>query len=289
MKKIAVGLIAVFGLVLLQPASADVKPSIVIIDTGIDTQNSEIKDSIVYEVCAMETPRCLNGTRFQEGPGSATLSKSDMSIKGLDHGTVMALIAKQLNPNINIVFIRIVPTTSNGRIGSYTEQSVNHAMNWVINNKDKFNIVAVSASIGHNNFKTMTNYCPINPITRNNIISAQKIGIGSFFAAGNKYDYNRVDYPSCIPEAISVGGTEKTNRISLYSNGGLDLDFYALGDYNTSLARSVGSSASTVALASFWAKNYKGSYVDTYNYLKSITTPVANAKVKSNFFIDILK
>jgi len=289
MKKIAVGLIAVFGLTLLQPAVADVKPSIAIIDTGIDIQNSEIKNSIVYEVCAMETPRCLNGKNFQEGPGSATLSKSDMSIKGLNHGTVMALIAKQSNPNINIVFIRVVPITSARTVGFYTEHSVNQAMEWVINNKNKFNIVAVSASIGHHNFRTTTNYCPVNSKTKNNIISAQNIGIGSFFAAGNTYDYNRVDYPSCIPEAISVGGTEKTNRISLYSNGGSDLDFYALGDYNTSLTRSVGSSASTVALASFWAKNYKGSYIETYNYLKSITAPVANAKVQSNLFVDILK
>jgi hypothetical protein len=48
MKKIAVGLIAVFGLVLLQPASAEEKKSIVIIDTAVDTSLPELQGKIVH-------------------------------------------------------------------------------------------------------------------------------------------------------------------------------------------------------------------------------------------------
>jgi hypothetical protein len=117
----------------------------------------------------------------------------------------------------------------------------------------------------------------------------QQVNVASIFAAGNTYDYSRVDYPSCISEAISVGATDKnTNRIALYSNGGLDIDFYALGAYRVLNKNVIGTSASTVAFASYWAKNYKDSYLSTLDVVKSKLKPAENAKVKTTAFINIL-
>lgn len=290
MKKIVAGIILVFGVATLQPAQAEVKPTIAIVDTAIDATVPEAYGKVVYEVCITERSTCPNGTGFQEGKGSAVLTPAQIAKNGFDHGTIMSAIAAQVNSDINIVFIRIVGINPSGTQQQYTEKAVISALDWIKSNKTKFNIVAVSASIGNHNFKTATNYCPVNPVLRDSIVGLQAIDVATIFAAGNGYDYSRVDYPSCIAEAISVGATDKTtNRIALYSNGGSDLDFYALGTYRVLNQNEVGTSASTVALASYWAKNYKGSYTITYDYFKSISKDTLNTKLTSKSFIDILK
>ena len=289
MKKIAVGLITVFSLVLLQPVSAETKPSIAIIDTAIDATIPEAYGKVIYEVCITERSSCPNGKGFQEGKGAATLKTEQIEKNGFSHGTSMAAIAGQVNPNINIVFIRIVGINPSGTQQQYTDRSVISALDWVKSNKSNYNIVAVSASVGNRNFKTLTNYCPVNPVLRNSIISLQSVDVATLFAAGNTYDYSRVDYPSCIAEAISVGATDRgTNRISLYSNGGLDIDFYALGAYRAINKNHAGTSAATVALASYWAKSYAGSYQATLDLLRSKSKPAENSKVKTTAFVDIL-
>jgi len=290
MKKIAVGIVLMLGFASLQTAEANTKPAIAIIDTAIDSTVKEAYGKVIYEVCITERSSCPNGTRFQEGAGAAVLSSAQISRNGFDHGTTMSAIASQVNPDINIVFIRIVGINPSGTQQQYTENAILSALDWVRSNKDKFNIVAVSASIGNRNFKSLTNYCPVNPVLRNSIISLQQINVASIFSAGNAYDYSRVDYPSCIAEAISIGATDKnTNRISLYSNGGSDIDFYALGSYRVLNKNIVGTSASTVAFASYWAKNYKGSYTTTLDDIKSKLKPTENTKIKSTVFVDILR
>jgi hypothetical protein len=289
MKKIAVGIVLVLGFASLQTAQAQVKPSIAIIDTAIDAKNADVYSKVVYEVCITERSSCPNGTGFQEGVGSATLTSAQIARNGFDHGTMMSAVAAQVNPNINIVFIRVVGINPSGTQQQYTERSVISALDWVKSNKDKFNIVAVSASIGNRNFKNDTNYCPVNPVLRNSIVDLQQVNVASIFSAGNRYDYSRVDYPSCIAEAISVGATDRTtNRIALYSNGGPDIDFYALGTYRVLNRNVVGTSASTAAFASYWAKNYMGSYESTLNNIKSKSKPTENTKVKTTAFVDIL-
>jgi len=289
MKKVAVGIVLMLGFASLQTAEANIKPSIAIIYTAIDSTVKEAYGNVVYEVCITERMSCPNKTGFQEGVGSATLSPAQISKNGFDHGTIMSAIATQVNPDINIVFIRIVGINPTGTQQQYTEKSIISALDWVRSNKNKFNIVAVSASIGNRNFKSLTNYCPVNPVLRNSIISLQQVNVASIFSAGNTYDYSRVDYPSCIAEAISVGATEKnTNRIALYSNGGLDIDFYALGAYRVLNKNVIGTSASTAAFASYWAKNYKDSYSSTLDGIKSKLKPTENTKVKTTSFVDVL-
>jgi hypothetical protein len=133
------------------------------------------------------------------------------------------------------------------------------------------------------------NYCPVKANLRDAIINLQSMNVATIFAAGNNYDINKVDYPSCITEAIAVGSATREGRIALHSNGGKELDFYALGSFETSIKNAVGTSAATAALASYWVKNYKGSYASTYDYLKSISKPTESEQIKSNNFIDISK
>ena len=285
MKKVVGLLVILFTAAFLPAVSAEEKPAIAIIDTAVDT--SKVKN-VVYEVCILYEIRCPNKNSFMEGPGAASLPAAQLYKNGFEHGTIMSLIASAVNKDMNIVFIRVVSMTNTGRQGYYDDKLVDQALKWVAANKTKFNIVAVSASVGSHQLKSMPNYCPINTSLRDTIISLQNIGVATIFAAGNNYDIDRVDYPACISEAIAVGSTGEQGNVELYSNGGKDIDFYALGTYNTSVKRAMGTSAATAALAGYWAKSYKGNYQATYDYLKSIAKPAENTKVKTNLFVNIL-
>jgi hypothetical protein len=279
MKKVVGLLVVLFTAAFLPAVSANEKPAIAIIDTAIDTAQV----NVFYEVCLMEEKRCPNKQSYMEGAGSAHMPAS----KGFEHGTQMVQIAQQLNPNMNIVFIRIFP--DNAKTGAIVRNAANvnstvrQAMEWVAKNKTKFNIVAVSAALGETKFATRGSYCPVNAGVRNAIISLQNLGVASIFAAGNRYDYARVDYPACISEAVAVSSVGVRGNVERYSNRSAETDFFALGTINNS----TGTSAATVALASSWAKNYKGNFSDTYNYFKSISKTASTEGFSTNLFVDV--
>jgi hypothetical protein len=294
MKKIAVGIIAVLGLTLLQPAHAETIKSIAIIDTAIDTTLPELQGKIVHEVCLMEELQCPNKKSFQEGPGSATLPASQLYAGGFDHGTRMAQVAVKTNPNVNIVFIRIFPMGRNGTVAygaANANSTVKQALDWVAKNKTKFNIVAVSASVGHRPLRTGANYCQMRPRQDADLIqsiaSLKSMGVASVFAAGNDRDKTRINYPACLSDSIAIASVNPRGDTESYSNDSLETDFYSLGRYELSTTSISGTSAATAAFASYWAKNYGGNYQITYDYLKSIAT-TSDTK-KNNTVVDILK
>ena len=269
MKKVVGLFLVVFGLAFLPAVHAEEKPAIAIIDTGVDT--SQV--SIYHEVCLMEEKRCPNKQTFMEGPGSAHRA----AINGFEHGTNMVKVAQTINPNMNIVFIRIVPADKNDKNPMFaavnSNSTVKQALDWVVNNKTKFNIVATSTSFSeYSKFKKGANYCPVNAGLQKTIVSLQSLNVGVFFSAGNDYKTTQIGYPACIAESIAVGASNADNRVELYSNKAPEIDFFALGTYDILGKRIMGTSPSTAALAAHWAKNDKGSHNSTYDYLKSVST-----------------
>jgi len=297
MKKIAVAVIAVLSLVFLQPVNAEPSKSIVIIDTAIDSSLPQLSNKLIQEVCIVTSGVCPNGKTFQEGKGAATLPVTQVYSNGFEHGTIMSLIANQVNPDVNIIFIRIAginPKT--GAMYTFSTTELTQALDWVIINKTKYNVVSVSSSIGTHVLNTTGSYCPIKATHSTLIGNINKLillEVPTMFASGNNGDVNRIDFPACITTAVAVSGSDYNvddkNFIGTWSNSGPETDFYALGVYNTQVKKAVGTSASTAALSAYWAKNYKGTYKTTFDYLKSITQPIKNTKITSNVFVDILK
>lgn len=280
MKKVVGLFVILFTAALLPAVSANEKPAIAIIDTAIDT--SIVK--VLHEVCLMEELRCPNKKSFMEGPGAAHMPAS----RGFEHGTQMVKVAQQINPNMNIVFIRIYPADRRGNIAknaANVNSTVKQALDWVVSNKTKFNIVAVSASVGETRFARGSSYCPVNSAVRNSIIALQNMGVGTMFASGNRYDYSRVDYPACVSEAIAISSVGTRGNVERYSNRSVETDFFALGN----ISGAVGTSAATAGFAAYWAKNYKGTYSDTYNYMKSISQSASTEGFNTNLFVDITK
>ncbi len=268
MKKVVGIFTILFAVAFLPAVQAEEKVAIAIIDTGVDTS----KVNVFHEVCIMEEKRCPNKQTFMEGPGSATRS----AVNGFEHGTRMVRVAQAINPNVNIVFIRIIPADRNDRNPMYaaanSNSTVKQALDWVVANKKKFNIVATSVSfVEYSRFRTGANYCPVNGGLQKTIANLQSLNVGAFFAAGNDYKSNQVGYPACISESIAVGASNADHRVELYSNRSPQIDFFALGTYDILGERIMGTSPSTAALAAHWAKNYKGTYQGTYDYLKSVS------------------
>jgi hypothetical protein len=222
-----------YNLIQVSPmAQANQAPTVAILDTALDTSLPIFKDRIVFEVCILEWNSCPNGTNFMDGPGSATLPISILSNgRGWDHGTGVSSVVVNTDPNVKIVFVRIIGNTAYGQRQAAHEITVNNALSWVLTNKDKYNIKSIAMSQGHH----------------------------SLGPAGNSRDHARLDWPACIQESISVGWSDEYEKISLNSNFDKNnLDFYALGNIMVSApggsTRYVGGSSISVQVAATkWA------------------------------------
>ena len=278
-------------------------PTVAILDTAIDMSQQKIKDRVVYEVCLIEiiegsTARCPNGQTKMEGPGAATLPVDKLSLGGFDHGTLMSDQAIQTNPTVNIVFIRIIGQRENGAREYTTEATVFNALQWVADNQSKFNIQSVAMAQGsHYLGAAGTDYCPKTPTTVEKVKALNSMNVGVFFPAGNNRDYQRIDWPACIPDTIAVGATMPDNSVASYSNyDPLLVDFHARGTtvlygLNAKKTNFAGSSASVLVAATSWAtvKAAKSqlSYTDMYNLLLKTSTPTKNSKIAKANLINI--
>ena len=278
-------------------------PTVAILDTAIDMSQQKIKSRVVYEVCLIEiiegsTARCPNGLTKMEGPGAATLPVSRLSLGGFDHGTLMSDQAIQTNPNVNIVFIRIIGQRENGAREYTNEATVFNALQWVADNQSKFNIQSVAMAQGsHFLGAAGTDYCPKTPTTVEKVKALNSMNVGVFFPAGNNRDYQRIDWPACIPETIAVGATMPDNSVASYSNHDNALvDFHARGTtvlygLNAKKTNFAGSSASVLVAATSWAtvkaaKSQLG-YTDLYNLLLKTSTPTRNSKIAKANLINL--
>jgi len=279
-------------------------PTIAILDTAIDMSQSKFQNSVVQEVCLIEiffdsTARCPNGLTSMEGPGAATLPKDKLALGGFDHGTLMADQALQTNPNVKIIFIRIIGQRESGTREYTNEATVYNALQWVINNQSKFNIQSVAMAQGsHSLGAAGTDYCPKTPTTVEKVKALNALNVGVFFPAGNNSDYLRVDWPSCIPETISMGATMPTESIAPYSNYDKLVDFYARGTtvlygLDGKKTNFAGSSASVLVGATSWAtiKSVKPelNYTEIYNLISKTSKVTLSSRVPSGKLIDLAK
>lgn len=261
-------------LTMLIPASANAalktealisKPTVAILDTALDTSIPELQGRIAYEVCILDFNSCPNGKNFMEGPGSAGLPSNIISVNGFDHGTQMSSVFANNNANANIVFVRIVGNTPNGVRQTTNESTFVNALKWVIDNKDRFNIQAVSMSQGHHNLIPGANYCPntVNTISKITELALRDTPV--FLPAGNGRDLKRIDWPACIDASVSVGASTDYDQIPIWSNVDVNkTDIYALGQTSVTLpggkkTNAIGTSIAVQVAAAKWmtVKNVK--------------------------------
>jgi hypothetical protein len=289
MKKLAVFLSIAIVMVGIVPANASEKPTVVIIDSGFDTS----KVPPIAEVCVLTLKFCPNGTTFDESAGSSNANGA-MSKNGQaewNHGTIMADIVRQINPNANLIFIRNAFVNSRGEVRVGGIKEFNLSMDWVIQNKERYNITAVSFSRGQSTWTKTSATCPVDVTTQNQIVTLQNLGVATVIAAGNARNKTNVNYPACIAEAVAVSGIYSQNyrpldfstyRETFGTNSGPATDFYTYGNFTTVGGKVADStSASTASFAGHWSKVSNGNYFETYAKIASAMT--------AKRYVDVLK
>jgi len=270
---------AALGLSLLAtPAHAAGDKTLVIIDSGINTQLPWAKAAVVEEACFIEYGSCPNNLASMVGPGAASLDPKLVVDKAMSHGTQMASVAVAANQNVKIVFIRIVGMSAKGYANTYTTKALSQAMEWVAANAARLNVGAISVSLGRV-YKEAA--CPVlaEPKLQSQIVGLAAINIATVISAGNNSDQTKINYPACIPQGIAVGATDTPYTVKqvvgtvypimLISNSSADLDLYALGraattDVQGNTTVTLGTSNATVLVATRLAQSLSGgSTLDT--------------------------
>ena len=133
------------------PANAETENVIAVIDSGFDS--SQFASNIVEEVCVTATRGCNNRTGFEIGSGAAGSANQirERSLEDWNHGTLMVQTILSVNPDAKLVLVR------NSKVyGSVvlpgTEDDFAAALQWVSDNAQDYNIVAVSFSRGSHKY-----------------------------------------------------------------------------------------------------------------------------------------
>lgn len=284
-------------------------PTLVIIDTVIDDQISEIRSKMIWEACILDWPSCPSKTNYLEGIGSAYVSPLillPLDSQGGTHGTQMASVAVRTNSNMNILFIRVLGITSGGTVQSQTPETLPNALKWVVANKEKYNVQGVSISLGRNSSLPLGRskwdpsvYCTYNSSFEAQASALAKVDVPLFVAVGNYSpdQYSRVSWPACsaAPNVIGIGGlTLSQDAPDVYNNYDPNrLDFYDRGTMVVSMpggteANKLGSSIATASFASKWmaikAAKPTLTYTQIFDLIKSTGIPVKNNRTTlSNF------
>ena len=273
-------------------------PTLAILDTGLDTSLPIFNGKILHEVCIIGWSTCPNGSGFQEGPGSAVVDPKFIMSNGFDHGTQMASIAVQRNPNMNIVFVRIVGNTNDGRRQIIPDSTITSALDWVLKNKDKYNIKAVSMAQGSLSRNTkLSDYCVKIPTVTSAINNLASSGTPVFLSAGNDRVTNRINWPACIPSAIAVSATDQRGEVTLYTNyDPLLTDFFSQGNTSAVLpggkvVNVAGTSVSVQIAAADWISLQVAkpalSYAELYNLIIKTSKLAPGAKIKGAKLFDL--
>ena len=243
-------------------STADIPKSVVIIDSGVDTQGF-LKNYIVDEACFIEYGKCPNGLNSMTGAGASHISPTSTTQRVFSHGSEMASVVIARNPNVKIVMIRIIGMSSGGYANTFTPKAVALALAWVNENAVRLNVTAVLAAMGREN---KGGVCQIEKPLQDLVISLNGKGVQVVSSTGNMAR-NYIDYPACIPEVVAVGATDKPYKLKGWgmiqpvkhaSNFGVELDFVMPGWFTSTTLDgtkkvTTGTSNSAAAFAGLWS------------------------------------
>ena len=275
MKKLIIGIIAVLGFTLIQPAQAEDHKVLAIIDSAIDSNKVT---QVIHEVCftSSKSMGCPNGQLFMEGKGSAASTTWPISmLKPVYHGHNVAQAALATNPNLKIVFVRMANITKGGDQAAFELNPLVSAIEWVSANAEKYSIDAVSISQSSdvsNTFLLDKTYglkrtqeydssC-VNVLTVSSVSLLKSKNIPVFAATGNHGSLDKVGFPACVSGVIGVGAFfAKSGILEKATNKGLGLDVVAPNSisvvrYNgTTVDFSATSAATPIAAAVYLNQN----------------------------------
>jgi hypothetical protein len=213
----------------------------------------------------------------------------------------MISVIVRVNPAAKIIPIRIVGMTPNGNQSLYSLDDVKAALDWVIVNRVKYNIAAVSLSQG----KIFAG-CKVPAAMAGQIATLKAAQVPVIAAVGNDGNHTAVMSPACLSDTVAVGATDNpypgvqpiaydvkaVPYIARYSNGAQgQTDFFLNARWYTrqldgSMKFTVGTSNATAAMSGYWLLNRKATFDETFAAILAGTTQIKN-EFQSGPFVTI--
>ncbi|MEW6120416.1 MAG: S8 family serine peptidase [Pseudomonadota bacterium] len=166
--------------------------AIAVLDTGVDYTRSEFGSCSAPGVPA----GCRVVAAFDTAP-------DDGSRDANGHGTWVAGVATAVAPGAGIIAIDVFDG------GTAYSSDIIEGIDWAIDNRAVYNIVALNLSLGDGNKYTST--CKSGNPYRQPLFNARNAGILGIVSSGNDGFTDGIANPACTPEAVSVGATYDAN------------------------------------------------------------------------------
>jgi subtilisin family serine protease len=219
--------------------------TVAVLDTGIDSNHPDLKDSIVAQQCFCTTAGgagcCPNGQTQQSGSGAA---KDDQG-----HGTNVSGIiagrgrvaAKGVAPSSKIVAVKVLDST-----GAFADSAqVISGFDYVITQRPDVKVVNMSLGTSQLFSGTCDNAAAFTGAFAQAINTLKARGTSVFASSLNNGSSSQTGLPACIAAAISVGAvydsnvgtisfgctdaTTKADQVCCFSNSSSAVDLLAPG------------------------------------------------------------
>ena len=224
---------------------------VAVVDTGVDADHPFLAGKVVEEACysstvaGRSTTLCPNGRDEQIGSGAA----QECSVNSIcGHGTHVAGIATGNGTLAGVPFSGVAPAAQIMAVqvfsrfdgffdcggfppcvGAYTSDYI-AALERVYVLRGVYTFASVNLSLGGGSFTSPCDSDPVKPIIDN----LRSVGIATAAAAGNDGATNAMTSPGCVPTAVSVGATTKSDEVASFSNVSSFMSLFAPGDQITS-------------------------------------------------------
>ena len=257
MKKIVALVAVLFSVVVPVQSQAAAGERIVIIDSYFDKS----KVTGPAEFVCLANDKCVNTPKPKPGLGT----------EAVNHGTVMANIAREQNPTATLVLIQTEEVSAKGAITTLDGSDFIKALTWVNANKSSvsavsfsYNLTNSNAKIGECKISAQGGAVPVMDASIKSLVAALKsAGVPVLAAAGN-FNNKPLQYPACLSDVVSVGSTGQ----STYHQAKVKLVATLVTPDNVSNMKSVSpwlgsvqftTSAATAAVAANWKSISAGS------------------------------
>jgi subtilisin family serine protease len=241
--------------------------TVAVIDQGVNLTHEYFAGQIIDGICVYQSTSqnlCPNGTKYQTGIQAASQRfDKGVIVSSENHGNMVAgLIAGKPNdqapggvaPNSKILMANT----------DLSLASIISALNYIYDNREKYNIVAVSMSFGVTG-AALREYilnCNLNPDfaqLKATLAKLRAVGIMPFAASGNGYILGEVtaSAPTCLSDVVTIGAIDAQSKVSVYSTMNSKVELlgtdYAKSATTVGYQTAGGTSAATPVVAASYA------------------------------------
>jgi len=241
--------------------------TVAVIDQGINLAHEYFTGQVVDGICVYQTQSqslCPNGSKYQTGIQAASQRFDKGAIvSNENHGNMVSgLIAGKPNeqaPGGVAPKAKLLMAITDLRLPSLVS-----ALTYIYDNREKYNIVAVSMSfmVGGGATRDYMLDCNQNPDfaeLKATLSKLRSVGIMPFAASGNDFVLNQITWnaPTCLSEAVTVGAIDSRGKVAMYSTMNSKVELlgtdYAKSADTVGYKTSSGTSAATPVVAAGYA------------------------------------